>query len=58
MTTLELNERLDALTKSNKELLEAAEEVVAWYIRDGSVGGACDPMDRLEAAIASAKGTK
>lgn len=40
-----------ALQARNAKLLEAAKAVLDWYDRDGSVGGACDPMEALYEAI-------
>ena len=38
------------------QLLAACEAVMDWYDRDGSVGGAVDPMEQLSAAIKAARG--
>ena len=45
-------ESIAKLERENAKLREACETVLAWYDRDGSVGGACDPMEALRAAIA------
>lgn len=37
------------------QLLAACEAVLNWYERDGSVGGAVDPMETLAAAIKAAR---
>ena len=49
-----LKQRIAKLIRENAKLREACEAVLAWYDRDGSVGGACDPMEALRAAIDAA----
>ena len=35
----------------NKIIREKATAVLEWYHRDGSVGGACNPMEELQQAL-------
>jgi hypothetical protein len=35
----------------NKLIRDKAIAVLEWYHRDGSVGGACDPMEELQQAL-------
>lgn len=46
-----VNDRIADLEAINAKLVEAAKAVLDWYDRDGSVGGACDPMEQLTEAI-------
>ena len=39
------------LADACERLADAARLVLDWYDRDGSVGGACDPMEALRAAL-------
>ena len=44
----------DEVHAAAPELLDAAQSIMEWYDRDGSVGGIQDPMDSLRAAIGKA----
>ena len=39
------------LADTCERLADAARRALDWYDRDGSVGGACDPMEALRAAL-------
>ena len=43
--------QIAAALNKHATLLEACEAVLAWYDRDGSVGGACDQMEAMRAAL-------
>lgn len=51
-TKHELTATIARLEAKVAMLMEAGSKVIEWYDRDGSVGGACDPMEDLRAAIA------
>jgi len=45
------------LRSENERLRNACQAALDWYDWDGSVGGACDPMEELRSAI-NTEGTK
>lgn len=48
---LQYEQRIRDLEAENERLRISAKAVVEWYNRDGSVGGAVDPMELLEEAL-------
>lgn len=50
-----LTAKVAALEAENARMAFASRAVLDWYDRDGSVGGACDPMEDLRAALKPSK---
>ena len=46
-----LNDLTPSTRPSEQAVTEAAQAVLEWYERDGSVGGAVEPFDALKAAM-------